>query len=103
MTYEEIIEVLKNNYESIDHFAYDNGSGRIANKVAEITGEFKEVEQEGGEGEGDYWYSVKHFKHHNIYIKVEGSYSSYHGTDFYDGFNSCSNVRPVEKIVTVYE
>lgn len=46
-------------------------------------GEIIEVEQYGGEGQGDTWYSVKHFKDHNVYIQTDGYYQSHNGTDFY--------------------
>lgn len=64
-------------------------------------GEWEEVEQVGGEGEGDIWYSVKYFKDHDVYIKTTGFYSSYEGTEFYDGYGE--EVRPKEKTITVYE
>lgn len=62
---------------------------------------WEEVHQEGGEGEGDHWESVKYFKDHNIYIKVVGFYSSYNGTDF-SGWSSCSEVKPKQVEITVY-
>lgn len=62
---------------------------------------FKEVAKYGGEGKGELWYSVKFFPKHNIYIRVDGFYSSYHGTDFEDGWGN--EVKPQEKIITVYE
>ena len=64
-------------------------------------GEIEEVEQYGGEGQGDSWYTIKHFKEHDVYIKTEGFYSSYNGTDFYYGFGE--EVKPTQKTVTVYE
>lgn len=62
-----------------------------------------EVEQVGGEGEGDHWHSVKYFPDHDIYIKVTGFYQSYDGTEFYDGWDCCKEVRPQEKTITVYQ
>jgi hypothetical protein len=64
-------------------------------------GSIEEVEQYGGEGQGDTWYSIKHFKDHGVYIKTDGFYSSYNGTDFDYGFGS--EVKPVQKTVTVFE
>lgn len=63
-----------------------------------------EVEQYGGEGQGDTWYSIKHFPNENVYIKVDGYYQSYDGVSFdgeYDG--CCSQVVPKQKTITVYE
>lgn len=74
------------------------------NKFREQLGlNWKEVDQYGGEGQGDTWYSVKYFSEHDVYIKVEGYYQSYNGTEFYDGWDCCSEVKPTQKIITVYE
>lgn len=62
-----------------------------------------EVDRHGGEGEGDNWYSVKHFPKHDVYICVSGYYQSHHGTEFYDGWDCCREVNPVQKTITVYE
>lgn len=64
---------------------------------------WEEVDQEGGEDEGSHWHSVKYFKDHDVYIKVEGWYSPYEGTDFEDWDNACSEVQPQQKTITVYE
>lgn len=98
MNYEEIIEVLKEKFINVSDFAYSGGN----ETVYEGLGEVEEVVQKGGEGEGSEWYSVKYFKDHDVYIKVEGYYSSYNGTDF-DGWEDCSEVKPQEKTITVYE
>lgn len=64
---------------------------------------WEEIDQYGGEGQGDTWWSVKYFPEHDVYIKVNGYYQSYNGTEFYNGWNSCSEVKPKEKVITVYE
>lgn len=63
---------------------------------------WEEVEQYGGEGQGDTWYSVKYFPDHNIYLKVDGWYQSYSGTEF-NGWDCVKEVKPIQKTVTVYE
>ncbi len=63
-------------------------------------GKIEEVEQYGGEGQGETWYSVKHFVDHDVYIQTDGFYSSYNGTDFYEGYGE--EVVPEERMVTVY-
>lgn len=98
MNYQEILEVLKTKIDSVEDFAYEDYD---ANNLE--LGEIEEIHQEGGEGQGDHWESVKHFKDHNIYIKVTGFYSSYNGTDFYNEWDCCSEVVPKEKTITVYE
>lgn len=77
----------------------------IANKefIASLElGQMVEVDSYGGEGQGDTWYSVKHFVDHDVYIKVDGYYTSYEGTSFYGGWTCCSEVKPVQKTITVY-
>ena len=63
-------------------------------------GPMVEVEQVGGEDQGSLWYSVKHFPKHDVYIMTTGQYSSYHGTDFYDGYGE--EVFPAQVTSTVY-
>ena len=64
---------------------------------------WEEADQEGGEDQGSHWHSVKYFKDHDVYIKVTGWYSSYNGTDFNNWDDACSEVRPQQKTITVYE
>lgn len=110
MNYQELIAALEAHYEkkveedgdgeeSIDTFAYDDGNDELPEEI----GKMEEVEQHGGEGEGDDWYSVKFFPKHNIYIKVSGYYSSESGTSFDGWEDDCKEVTPKEKMVTVYE
>ena len=63
---------------------------------------WKEIDQYGGEGNGKTWYSVKYFPSLDMYIRVDGYYQSYSGTSF-DGWESCKQVKPTEKTITVYE
>lgn len=97
-TYNEILEILKEKIDKVDHFAY----GDYHEEDLDL-GKVVEVEQEGGEGEGSNWYSVQHFVEHDIYIKVSGYYQSYNGTDFDDWDSACRQVRPKEKTITIYE
>lgn len=96
LTAEQILKVLDDNGISEDEFAYDDVDYKRLG-----LGEVEEVYQEGGEGQGDEWYSVKHFKDHNVYIKIEGYYQSHNGTEFENGMGE--EVRPIEKTITVYE
>lgn len=96
MTVKEIIEKLEENDISVSAFAYcDFDSKELG------LGEFKEVEQKGGEDEGSEWYSIKYFKDHDVYIMTQGYYQSHYGTDFDYGYGE--EVKPKEKIVIVYE
>lgn len=95
MTAKEIIEEIEKQEISVDEFAYGDFHS------PEGVGEWVEVDSYGGEGKGNEWYSIKFFKDHNVYIRTDGFYSSYHGTDFVDGYGE--EVKPVEKTVTVFE
>jgi hypothetical protein len=97
MNCQEIINEIENQEISISDFAY----GEMENPLP-IIGYWEEVEQHGGEGRGEDWYSVKYFKDQNIYIKTSGFYSSYNGTDFEDDVYG-EEVKPVSKTITVYE
>lgn len=96
MTAQEIIEKVEELDIEVSDFAY----GEMENPL-EGVGSWKEVQQHGGEGEGDDWYSVKHFTDHDVYIKTQGFYTSYSGTGFENGFGN--EVFPKEKTITVYE
>ena len=97
-TYKEILEILKEKLDSVDNFAYEDYNDSDLG-----LGKIKEIHSEGGEEQGSHWESVKYFVDHDVYISVVGYYTSYNGTDFYDGWDSCQEVRPIEKIVTFYE
>lgn len=97
-TFKEILEILEEKLAKVEDFAYESYDEE---KLG--LGPIEEVHQEGGEGEGSHWESVQYFKEHDVYISVVGYYTSYHGTDFYDGWSCCKEVKPKEKTITVYE
>jgi len=74
---------------------------RIKAKNRYISGGWEEIDQYGGEGQGDNWWSVKYFPEHDVYLKVHGSYQSYDGT-YFDGWSDVKEVKPVQKTITVY-
>jgi hypothetical protein len=94
MTAQDILDLVEEKEIGVSDFAYGDFE-------LEELGEWEEIDQYGGEGQGDNWWSVKHFKDHNVYIKTTGFYSSYNGTDFEDGYGS--EVVPKEKTIIVYE
>ena len=104
MNYNEILDLLKEKM-TVSEFAFGDfgrSSGRGRTFVEGI-GECDEVKHYGGEGKGEEWYSVKFFPDHDIYIKVEGYYSSYNGTEFDGGWRCCTEVRPQEKTIIIYK
>lgn len=98
LTFEQIMAVLKEKIDGVSEFAYED----YKKEELEL-GEIEEVDHYGGEDCGSTWYSVQHFKDHDVYIRVDGYYSSYEGTDFYDGWDCCKEVKPQQKTITVYE
>ena len=97
MTAEQILTELKNLNITTEEFAYGDMDDIIENGI----GEWDEVAQKGGEGEGDEWFSIKYFKYHDVYIKTEGWHSSYDGVEFSNGYGE--EVKPVSKVITVFE
>lgn len=112
-TYEEILEILKSEL-SVENLAFhefpenwygkrENGDIDYSQWIHPELGTVVEVDEYGGEGQGEQWYTVLHFVDQDVYIRVDGFYTSFNGTDFYDGWNCCSNVQPITKTITVYE
>lgn len=96
LTAQEIISKLTETYDQVDDFAYQGAP-------VEVAGPNTRVHSTGGEDEGSYWCAVHYFPDHDVYLKVTGYYQSYSGTDFDDGWDCVTEVRPVEKTITVYE
>ncbi len=94
LTGQEILKIIEDTEASIEEFAYGDFK-------SDGVGEWTEVSQKGGEGQGEEWYSVKYFKDHDVYIRTDGFYSSYDGTYFDDGYGK--EVKPTQRVVTFYE
>ncbi len=94
---EEFQRLQKEYYESGSE--YEIGHKAILRILG--LGEVVEVEQYGGSDKGSTWYSVKYFKDHDVYIRTNGYYQSYNGTEFDQGYGY--EVTPQEKTITVYE
>lgn len=62
---------------------------------------FELVEQHGGEGEGEDYYTVYQFTKDKevVFVKFQGWYQSYNGSEFTDW----RFVQPVARMVTFYE
>ena len=98
LTGKEIIKKLEKSGITVDEFAFEDYDPQTLE-----LGDIKEIEQVGGEGEGDHWHSVKFFKDHDVYLKVTGWYTSHNGTDFESWKSSVKEVKPKEKTITIYE
>ena len=95
----ELVELLKQDgYVTRSFFNADPGDYSHL-ETAGITWTLKD--HHGGEGEGEYYYSVYEFTKsgESEFIKFEGSYYSYAGTEF----DSWFFVTPKSKTITVYE
>lgn len=97
LSYNEILEILKNsiNLEDFADFYWNEKDFNL--------GEIEEVQRYGGEGKGELWYVVYYFVEHDVYIRVDGFYSSYNGVDFGDWDDACKEVKPEVRQVTFYE
>ena len=114
MNYQEILEEVKKQCSDVSEFAHEGLDGDKVYPEAKygteeyslyknpILGIVKQVANHGGEGKGEDWWVIYHFIDHNVYIKVNGYYQSYNGTEFYDGWDCCSEVKPIQKTITVY-
>ena len=91
LTFEEIVAIMAKLEIEVDQFANEDfDEEALENEV----GPWKEVDSYGGEDCGSEWYVVNHFIEHDVYIRVDGYYSSYEGTDF-DG-QDFTQVYPTE-------
>lgn len=96
-TFAEILEILEEKIINVEKFAHEYFDESDLN-----LGEIKLEAKYGGSDKGSTWYRVFLFVEHDIYIRVDGWYSSGNGVDF-DGWSDCSEVRPTEKTIVVYE
>lgn len=97
LVYNKIIDVLKLKLE-VSEFANEYWQEEELG-----LGEIQEVQRYGGEGKGELWYVVYYFVKYNVYIRIDGFYSSYNGVDFGDWDEACKEVKPEVRQVTFYE
>jgi hypothetical protein len=84
-------------YEDIE----DPDWGEIGSSLDTSVGEVKLIEDVGGEGQGDHAHVVIQTVATGQFFRINGYYSSYDGTDWYD--SELHEVQPVTKTVVVYE
>lgn len=80
---------------------YDNGSSQFSDEIEKL-GQFKLVQDNENDLEGYGEVQVKkvfYFLDHDIYVQFKGHWSSYSGVQF----ESCKEVKPITKTITVYE
>ena len=96
MNYKEIIAKIEELEITKEDFADDWDSERLD----PIFGKSTEVDSHGGEGSGEEYWTVRYFEEHDVYVRLEGYYSSYEGTNFDD--DDYEHVYPHQKTITVY-
>lgn len=86
----------------VDYTALREERGRVEKIILEKLnlGEFVQVDQYGGEGDGSTFYSIVHFKDHDIYLRWDGWYASYDGWYLE---SPPTEVKPKTKQITVFE
>lgn len=95
LTAEEILQKIQEYKISWDDLGYDEVRWENYD-----FGKVENVDDYGGEGQGETFYVVYHFIDHDVYIKIDGWYQSYNGAEFE---TAPFEVRPVEKMVIFYE
>lgn len=113
LTFEEISEILHSDlfeengimpepwmWEDTPMSVSDLDEGNdLLKEQYERLGEIEMVEHHGGEGEGDDYYTVYHFKNHDVWIQFQGWYASHVGSEYEGMFE----VQPEQKLVTIYK
>ena len=86
----------------VDYTAFRKERERVEKFILEKLnlGEFVQVDQYGGEDQGSTFYSIVHFKDHDIYLRWDGWYASYDGWYLE---NPPTEVKPKTKQITVFE
>jgi len=101
MTYKEINDKLKELSGSV------NEAREILEypdeETEKIFGKIESIDSYGGEGQGETYYNIFFFPEHDVYLRIDGFYSSYEGVDYIEGWDSISQVKPKQKTITVYE
>lgn len=85
-------------YDSTNIVQYKGSDLEFVEKIKEL-GPVKNVGSYGGEGRGDEYWEVYHFINHDVYIKFDGFYQSYEGSEYEEMFE----VKPVEVTKTEYQ
>lgn len=93
-------DILKK-FQELGDFSYEDfANDEWPEEFSEYVGESKVVDIWGGEGQGENIGYVYYFKEHDIYLRIDGYYQSHYGS-YWD--NPPYEVKPKEKIITVYE
>ena len=79
LTFDDIVKIMEKLEIDVANFTNEDFD---YDELEKEVGTWDEVDHYGGSDCGSEWYSVYHFTEHDVYIRVEGYYSSYEGTNF---------------------
>lgn len=114
---EQILDIIKKNYyehefahgdwceantitlDEIKDLKWEDKDSYVLKKLG--LGKVELEAKKGGEDQGSVWYRVWNFVDHEVLIRIDGHYQSYHGVEFYKGYGK--EVKPVTKSVVFYE
>lgn len=104
MNAKELIKLINDTLEKeeieLTEFIYDDLNENNTTKLYSIFGKYKLITSERDLFDPDIEYSVFYFADHDIYLKIDGSYSSWDSTDWDSNFYQ---VEPAEKTVVYYK
>jgi hypothetical protein len=108
--YGKVSDIIKEQFTAYHRQTNARYRSAYLNENNEITveglGRIKVVEQKGGYNElqdgatGMEWYIVRHFVDHDIYIRLNGHYTSYEG--LYTRNSKYKHVKPIERVIVDY-
>lgn len=96
MNFKEILAQLK----KLGYTGEGIGEGLPAS--LEKIGKIELKEDVGGEGEGDHRHIVYYLEDHDVFIRLNGYYTSYDGTTWND-ISDLHEVFPQQRVITVFE
>lgn len=85
-------------YENAGEIFDDEEHAEFKAEYAKL-GNVEMMEQFGGEGDGDQYWAVYHFKDHGVYVQFDGWYASHYGSEY----NDMLEVEPVEVMRTEWQ
>ncbi len=94
MTAQDILDKIVELEITTNEFGHEDWTEDFENFVGQI----KEIKNQHINDDA---FVVFYFVDHDIYLRIDGYYSSYEGSDYSDG--RIYEVRPVERMVTFYE
>jgi hypothetical protein len=102
-TYSEIIELLVEHCPNLYEWYGEDFDYKL---LESLLGKWTEIHVSGGCDKGSDWVRVYYFQDHDVYIELNGYYTSYDGVNFNQETwvgSDVREVRPFEVIQTIYK